>query len=179
MSEAVSDANPYSAPEAALDTGTDESYDPPIFSFKGRIGRMRYFSYNMGANMLMLALLFPLMGTMGMMGGDPGAMGGIGAVAYIAVNIIALVFAVMWGKRRLNDLNRSGWWLLLFIVPLVNFALAIYMLFFRGTEGGNNFGAPAVENSTGVKVIFWLFIVFFVGGIVAAIALPTMMGMAS
>ncbi len=178
MSEAISDANPYSAPEAALDTVQDETYDPSVISFNGRIGRMRYLAYNMGANLIMMAVMVPLLGSMGLMGGDPGGMGAIGGVAYIAVNIVALVFAVMWGKRRLNDLNRSGWWILLLIVPLINLVLVIYMLFFRGTEGANNFGPAPAENSTGVKILFWLFFVFFIGGIAAAVMLPTMMGMA-
>ena len=40
MSEATltADANPYSAPDAALDTGQDDLYQPKIFSFNGRIG---------------------------------------------------------------------------------------------------------------------------------------------
>lgn len=178
MSEAISDANPYTAPEAALGTAQDDSYEPSIVSFNGRIGRMRYLSYNMGANLIMMAAMIPLLGSMGMMG-DVSGVGAIGMVAYVAVNIVALVFAVMWGKRRLNDLDRSGWWILLLFVPLVNLVLIIYMLFFRGAESANNFGPPPSENSVGVKVLFWLFIVFFVGGIAAAILLPAMMGMAS
>lgn len=179
MSDAnVSDANPYSAPEAALDTGYDDTYDPSVISFNGRIGRMRYLSYNMGANLIMMAVMVPMLGGIGMMAGDPSMGAGVG-IAYVAINIVALVFAVMWGKRRLNDLNRSGWWILLLIVPLVNLALIIYMLFFRGAEGANNFGPAPAENSVGVKILFWLFIVFFVGGIGAAILLPAMMGISA
>ena len=50
MSEAIleGDANPYSAPDAALDTGQDDLYQPKIFSFSGRIGRMRYLAYGIG-----------------------------------------------------------------------------------------------------------------------------------
>jgi uncharacterized membrane protein YhaH (DUF805 family) len=66
MSEAsISDINPYDAPDASLDTGHDEeSYQPKIFSFSGRIGRMRYLAYNVGANLVMLAALIPLSGGM-------------------------------------------------------------------------------------------------------------------
>ena len=47
--------------------------------------------------------------------------------------------------RRLHDLGRSGWWVLLLFVPLVNIAMLIYIGFFKGTEGPNDYGdaAPA------------------------------------
>jgi uncharacterized membrane protein YhaH (DUF805 family) len=41
--------------------------------------------------------------------------------------------------RRLHDLNRTGWWLWLLIVPIVNFYL-IVLLCFQGTVGSNHFG---------------------------------------
>ena len=43
MSEAslAQDTNPYSAPDASLDTADAEEYQPKIFSVNGRIGRMR------------------------------------------------------------------------------------------------------------------------------------------
>ena len=62
MSEAIleGDANPYSAPDAALDTGQDDLYQPKIFSFSGRIGRMRYLAYGIGVNFLLMAVMIPL-----------------------------------------------------------------------------------------------------------------------
>ena len=42
--------------------------------------------------------------------------------------------------RRLHDTDRSGWWLLLFLVPVVNFVLIVWFCF-EGTQGYNRFGA--------------------------------------
>ena len=43
--------------------------------------------------------------------------------------------------RRLHDQNRSGWWLLLFCVPVVGIVwLLIWCLFIPGTNGENRFG---------------------------------------
>ena len=174
----MAEANPYSAPDAALDTGMGtETYQPNILSFNGRLGRMRYLAYGMGISMAFMVVL-TLIGTM--LGVAVGAAGDVGGVVGILFLVIvyggAIVLMVMFGKRRLNDLNRSGWWMLLSIVPIANLLLSIYMLFFPGTDGSNNFGPPAVPNSTGVLILAWLVIVFFVGGIVAAVTIPAMMG---
>jgi uncharacterized membrane protein YhaH (DUF805 family) len=55
---------------------------------------------------------------------------------FVAVAIPTLVAAV----GRLHDLDRSGWWLLLNLVPFVNLAFGIYLLVAPGTEGPNRFG---------------------------------------
>jgi len=170
----MTDANPYTAPDAMLDSGQDDLYEPSIFSFKGRLGRMRYVAYNFGLNLLMMAIAIPLIGGAAFMSGGFD-LGGIGGIAYIVLNVAALVISVMFGKRRLNDLNRSGWWMLLLIVPLVNLILVIYMIAFSGSDGSNKWGAAPVANSLGVQILFWVVILFFVGGIAMAVLLPAMM----
>ena len=42
--------------------------------------------------------------------------------------------------RRLHDTDRSGWWWLLALVPLVGVIVLIVFLSQRGTEGPNRFG---------------------------------------
>ena len=112
-----------------------------------------------------------LAGTSAFMGGDP-TTSIIGMVGIGIVYIATIVISVMFAKRRLNDLNRSGWWFLLFIIPFVNLLLAIYLIFFPGTSGDNNFGAAPAANSIGVLILGWLMPVLFILGIVAAIAIP-------
>ena len=41
--------------------------------------------------------------------------------------------------RRLHDTDRSGWWLLIAIVPLVSLVLLVFMIM-EGTLGPNKFG---------------------------------------
>jgi len=177
MSEAIleGNANPYSAPDAALDTGQDALYQPKIFSFNGRIGRMRYLAYSIGVNIILMAVMIPLGGAGGLMGGEADmsmiAMLVIG-IFYIATFVISIMFA----KRRLNDLNRSGWWFLLFLIPIVNLLFAIYILFFPGTDGDNNFGPAPAANSIGVLILGWVFPVIMILGIVAAVAIPMFAG---
>lgn len=179
MSQAdMEESNPYSAPGAELGGSQDTTYDPTIISFSGRLGRMRYLAYNLVVSMLMNLAMIPIMGAtafVGGMGAGPENMGTASVLATLAVVAVSLVFSVMFIKRRLNDLNRSGWWMLLFLVPVVNLFLAIYLLFFPGTEGANNFGPAPAPNSAGVKIIFWLLIALFVLGIGSAVLLPMML----
>jgi uncharacterized membrane protein YhaH (DUF805 family) len=42
--------------------------------------------------------------------------------------------------RRLHDTDRSGWWVLLFLIPLVGAIILIIWYCQRGTPGPNRFG---------------------------------------
>ncbi len=173
----MSTPNPYSTPDASLATGDSGTYNPSIFSFSGRIGRLRYLAYNTGVNMVLMAIMIPLLGTSGLMaaGGDMSALtSGIGGIAVIIFYIATIVISIMFGKRRLNDLNRSGWFILLFIIPIVNLLLVIYMVFFSGTDGDNNYGAQPAANTLGVKILAFLFPALMVLGMGAAILIPAM-----
>ena len=67
---------------------------------------------------------------------------GSGAIAALGILICALpiIPAFMLSIRRLHDLNRPSWWCIGFFIPMVNFVLGIYLLFFRGTKGPNQYG---------------------------------------
>lgn len=167
----MSDANPYSAPDAELDTGQEALYQPKIFSFSGRIGRMRYLAYGVGLNILLMAAMIPLGGLSATMGGEAG-MSMIGMLLIGIFYLATIVISIMFAKRRLNDLNRSGWWFLLFIVPIVNLLMAIYLVFFPGSDSANNFGPAPTSNSVGVLILGWMMPAVFIAGITAAILVP-------
>jgi len=42
--------------------------------------------------------------------------------------------------RRLHDLDRSGWWVLLDLVPLVGWIILLIWFCTKGTDGPNRFG---------------------------------------
>lgn len=48
------------------------------------------------------------------------------------------------GARRLHDIEKSGWWLLLGIIPLVNFLL-IYWYCQPGTPAENKYGQASIN----------------------------------
>ena len=177
MSAEMAAENPYNAPQAELDNGSEELYSPSVFSFNGRIGRLRYLAYGVGSMFLLMLAMIPLGAATAFMGGEAGASTG-SMIAIVVIYAAMIVLSVMFGKRRLNDLNRSGWWFLLSIVPIANLLLTIYLIFFPGTDGNNNFGAAPEANSIGVLIIGWMMPAFFIVGIVAAIAIPQFAGVA-
>jgi uncharacterized membrane protein YhaH (DUF805 family) len=67
-----------------------------------------------------------------------------GALAiYVFVPIVSLAlflpsFAVQ--VRRLHDLDRSGWWILLHLIPIIGPIWLIVWYCTKGTEGPNRFG---------------------------------------
>lgn len=171
----MDDANPYNAPEAELAQGHNEVYTPSVFSWNGRIGRLRYMAYGVGMGFLLMLAMIPLVGATALMGGESGG-STISLLMTGIIYIAILAVSVMYGKRRLNDLNRSGWWFLLFIVPIANLLLTIYLIFFPGTEGSNDYGPAPCANSLGVHILGWSMPVLFLLGIGASIMIPAMQG---
>jgi uncharacterized membrane protein YhaH (DUF805 family) len=126
--------------------GTDEL--PPVMSlsFEGRMGRIAYFNTGM-LSLLGIALI------------------GIGAAVIIplfrsAAVIVPLVLAFaafgVWAMRvsaiRLHDLNRSGWWALVLLIPYVGSVVSLAMMFWPGTDGDNDYG-PQPRQGNGVAAM--------------------------
>ena len=63
----------------------------------------------------------------------------------LIVCAICMVFMISLNVRRLHDLNKTGWLVLLGCVPIANAALSIYVLFFKGTEGSTQYGEDPLQ----------------------------------
>lgn len=61
---------------------------------------------------------------------------GISAIVYLLL-IWPMLAATI---KRSHDRNRSGWFILLFAVPVLNLWPTIEVFFLKGTEGKNQFG---------------------------------------
>lgn len=48
--------------------------------------------------------------------------------------------------RRMHDIDRSGWWLLIAFVPVLGILLVIYWFVQIGTTGANRFGTDPLSN---------------------------------
>lgn len=58
----------------------------------------------------------------------------------IVVSIIFICFSIQPIIKRFHDLGYSGWMAISALIPLVNIAVGIYLLFWRGTNGSNIYG---------------------------------------
>ena len=102
---------------------------------------------------IVLAVVDTLTGTMGMFG-DSGLLGQLFALA-------VLVPSVALGARRLHDINRTGWWLLLWFVLVIGWVVLIVWAIKRGDKGPNKYGpGPRQATSTINKLLVITLIVF-------------------
>jgi uncharacterized membrane protein YhaH (DUF805 family) len=44
------------------------------------------------------------------------------------------------GARRLHDIDRTGWWLLIGLLPIIGTLVLLWFFIQKGTEGTNRFG---------------------------------------
>ena len=65
----------------------------------------------------------------------------------IGIQLVTSIFAlatllpgIAVGVRRLHDTDRSGWWLLLGVIPIVGAIILIIWFCSKGTDGPNRFG---------------------------------------
>lgn len=172
-------SNPYSAPNAPMSGAmpNEESYEPQIFAVNGRIGRLRYLAYAMlysvlGYIAIMVAALLFGLGTA--VAGAAGVGAGVSIGLIIGIFVLAILYIVPFVilmRRRLNDLDKSGWFILLTLIPIVGFFFALYMVFWPGTSTTNRWGPKPIKNSVGVIIAACIFPVMFIG-IIAAVAIP-------
>jgi uncharacterized membrane protein YhaH (DUF805 family) len=60
-------------------------------------------------------------------------------------SLVTLLPSLAVGVRRLHDTDRSGWWLLLLLVPLVGMIVLIVWFVKSGTQGANRFGDDPLQ----------------------------------
>lgn len=161
-------SNPYAAPGANIDALTQETYEPSFFAMSGRIGRIRYLAFLFGGYILFGLLAIMLGAALTASGMNSGVMILIMGLLYLGLIVMAFVMA----RRRLNDLDQSGWLSLLFLVPAVNFFFGLYLIFAPGTSGNNRYGPPTSPNTTILIIGACILPFIFVAGILAAVAVP-------
>jgi len=144
----VLDRSPYAAPEADLRDKSQATEDR-LFSAEGRIGVWRYNAR------VFLGLIAMGLGGGLMFFGVLSESTGITAATSIPALIIIVVAAVMMiyaAIKRLHDLNYSGWFYLVGIIPIVGAIWTLYYALRPGAEEDNRFGA-AREATTADKIM--------------------------
>jgi len=138
----MSENSPYDAPESdvAVSSGTSKlSLKEICFSFTGRVPRKVFWIYGVLMLMIGAGIVGGIIGYLSTVLGD-----------WFALLLIPLYIVVVWISlaiqiKRWHDRDKSGWWVLIALVPLVG---PIWQLvecgFLESTPGDNRFGpAPA------------------------------------
>ncbi len=69
-----------------------------------------------------------------------------GAQITNAILVLAIIIpSITLQVRRLHDMDRSGWWALLILAPVVGSIVLMIWSAFKGTEGSNRFGADPLQ----------------------------------
>lgn len=112
--------------------------------FSGRARRAEYWQFLAFFLILAIATSF-VNGRLGTFSDEVGGIIGwivieggglLGAIVTLGFLIPSIAVAV----RRLHDTDRSGWWLLLYFIPIIG-TIALFVLFcLAGTVGENRFG---------------------------------------
>jgi uncharacterized membrane protein YhaH (DUF805 family) len=99
-------------------------------TFQGRAARSEYWFFTLF--MFILSMIASVIA-----GASLGALSVLPAVLMIGLFLPSIAVSV----RRLHDLDKSGWWLLIVLVPLLGGLLLLVWACMRGTEGQNRFGS--------------------------------------
>lgn len=70
----------------------------------------------------------------------PGFIGSLLAILLGLFQLAMLLPGLAVSVRRLHDVDRSGWFLLLGLIPLIGAIILIYWMAQPGTQGRNRFG---------------------------------------
>lgn len=117
-------------------TPAPETYSDILFSFEGRINRAKYWGYT-----LLIALAVIAVGLIGVV---LAGQGGFWTTYFVAILIIIWP-ALALGVKRCHDRNRSGWFILVSLIPIVSIWYLIEVGFLRGTDGPNDYGEDPLE----------------------------------
>lgn len=96
--------------------------------FQGRANRQKYWMFYLFYMIayIVLSIIDAIIGTEGLLGG-------IFALG-------SLVPSLAIGARRLHDIDKSGWWQLLILIPIIGAIVLLVFFVTKGTNGDNRFG---------------------------------------
>ena len=115
-----------------------------LFSFKGRMNRLKYWLYSIVPIAIMFIAAMPIILT---------AQEGREASPFFSLLMFVAIVIAVWISlaiqvKRWHDIDQSGWWVLAGMIPYVNIIVLIVLGFVKGTEGTNRFGEdPLVNNA--------------------------------
>ena len=110
-----------------------------LFSYHGRIKRRTFWL----AHLAVIGLFFLVVSVLALF-----QVSGLFPATLIVVCMVVLYAFCFFSQyaiaaKRWHDRNKSGWWSLISLIPLVNFWMLIELGFLTGTDSANRFGPPA------------------------------------
>ncbi len=125
-------ARQYDAPKSMGFGGAIATCFRKYVDFSGRARRPEYWWFMLFYWLVLVGLSIVdaiIIGTRG------------GAGVFTGLAVLAMFLPTLSvGVRRLHDTDRTGWWLLIGIIPLIGGIVLLVFMCLRGTDGPNRFG---------------------------------------
>ena len=103
--------------------------------FSGRSTRAEYWWWGLFTVVASFALVIADNLT-----GNASTFGWLGGLLEPLFTLATIIPSLALGVRRLHDINRTGWWLLLIFVPVIGWIVLIVWAIERGDKGPNKYG---------------------------------------
>lgn len=177
----------YRAPRAGYQGKGHIVYEEiSVLSLTQRLNRLRFACYSLTAWLItaLVTALLMILATAAISPQGQANQGLLLLLLVLAIVLPAMVYFLGLMVRRLHDLDRSGWWLtvyflpmiavpvtlfvnpgaqtLIFLMTLVQPLFLLYLMAGAGTPGMNRFGTPNPANGLLVKLfggLWWLLVV--------------------
>ena len=116
-----------------------------LFSFQGRINRAKFWLVHLGIFVVEAIVLSLMGGTAAIISGDYEQViivsGGATGVVWTIVGVLAFWISLAAGVKRWHDRNKTGWWMLIILLPVIGgLWYLIECGFLKGTTGPNIYG---------------------------------------
>jgi uncharacterized membrane protein YhaH (DUF805 family) len=111
-------------------------------TLKGRASRSEFWFFY-----LFIIIVSPVLSIITSFAADSGSeiittlWAGLYVIFYLAVLLPSLAVTV----RRLHDVNESGWWLLIYFLPVIGIFVLLYCWCKAGDSNENNYGSPKIN----------------------------------
>lgn len=112
--------------------------------FSGRSRRKEYWMFVLG--IIIVAILLGIVeGIVGLSGMVAGVYGPLTTIFLLAIIIPSIAVQV----RRFHDQDKSGWFVLLSLIPFVGGLIVLVFMCLEGTKGPNRFGPDPKDTASG------------------------------
>ena len=153
------DSSPFSSPPPL------PRHDQPL-SVSGRFGRLSAIAWYGFIHLMTLFASIALSLALGLLNLQQWSMthlslntlSSMTGLGFSVIFLLYLYFLWVITIRRLHDMNRSGWFSLFFLLPILNVLLSLYLLFGSGSTGSNRYGAARLT-AIWEKILAWLMII--------------------
>jgi uncharacterized membrane protein YhaH (DUF805 family) len=107
--------------------------------FSGRSRRKEFWMFFLGM-VIVYAVLILLFGRLGIAGEGDGGGALLSAIVLLVFALGILIPSVAVQVRRFHDQDKSGWFVLLNLIPYLGGLIVLVFMFIEGTKGPNRFG---------------------------------------